>query len=55
MQSVDEDNDDVEPLKLCPGELLLDKLKRGVGSGVIDCLKYLCFSMMRIGQMFGNN
>lgn len=43
--SVDDDKEDVDPLKLCPGELLLDKLLRGVGSGVTECLQYLYFNI----------
>lgn len=39
--SLDEANDDVDPLKLWPGELL----KRGAGSGVIECLEYLYFNI----------
>jgi hypothetical protein len=35
--SVDDESEDVEPLKLCPGELCADK-ERGVGSGVAECL-----------------
>lgn len=42
--SVDDDKDDVEPLKLCPGELWFDK-ERGVGSGVAECLQYLYFNI----------
>lgn len=43
--SVDDDNDDVDPLKLCPGELWLD-IERGVGSGVAECLEYLYFNIL---------
>lgn len=43
--SPDEASDDVEPLKLCPGELLFD-LDRGEGSGVAECLQYLYLSMI---------
>jgi hypothetical protein len=42
--SLDEASDDVEPLKLCPGELLFDN-DRGEGSGVVECLQYLYLSM----------
>lgn len=43
--SVDDDSDDVDPLKLCPGELWFD-MERGDGSGVVECLQYLYFSMI---------
>lgn len=42
--SVDDESDDVDPLKLCPGELWLD-IERGVGSGVAECLEYLYFNI----------
>lgn len=45
MPSPDEASDDVEPLKLCPGELLFD-IDRGEGSGVAECLQYLYLSMI---------
>lgn len=43
--SPEEASDDVEPLKLCPGELLFD-IDRGEGSGVAECLQYLYLSMI---------
>lgn len=43
--SVDDASDDVDPLKLWPGELV--RLLRCDGSGVIDTLQYLCLSMFR--------
>lgn len=49
--SVDEASDDVEPLKLWPGEFWFDN-DLGVGSGVIECLQYLYFNMTKL-QFFG--
>jgi hypothetical protein len=43
LPSVDDANDDVDPLKLWPGELV--RFVRNDGSGVIDALQYLCLSM----------
>lgn len=45
--SVDDDSDDVDPLKLCPGELWLD-IERSVGSGVAECLEYLYLSIFNL-------
>lgn len=45
--SVDDDKDDVDPLKLCPGELWFDS-ERGVGSGVAECLQYLYFNIFAL-------
>jgi hypothetical protein len=47
MPSVDDDNEDVEPLKLCPGEFWFDK-ERGDGSGVAEFLQYLYLSMISL-------
>lgn len=42
--SFDDASDDVDPLKLWPGELLENE--RSDGSGVVDCLQYLYFNMI---------
>lgn len=44
--SVEDANDEVEPLKLWPGELWLDS-ERGEGSGVAECLQYLYLSIIQ--------
>ena len=44
--SHDEASDDVDPLKLCPGELWWEWF-RGCGSGVVECLEYLYFNIIK--------